>query len=144
MVEPLRHRHTKGAETDMPGLPPLRHTSTLPIVAVHLTGCRSRPIGAVVDPDVSAAPYQRRPRLGPMPHQRVGRSPPGFQTAIQISYRGVKLPSVSAALGGDLPAVRGRFAAGDVAFPRLSSVTRLQRAEPTTDVRLARTPYLGT
>ena len=29
MVEPLRHRQTKGAETDMPGLPPLRHTSTL-------------------------------------------------------------------------------------------------------------------
>jgi len=26
---PLRHRQTKGAETDMLGLPPLRHTSTL-------------------------------------------------------------------------------------------------------------------
>ena len=33
MVEPLRHRQTKGAETDMPGLPPLRHTSTLPVDA---------------------------------------------------------------------------------------------------------------
>ena len=35
MVEPLRHRQTKGAETDMPGLPPLRHTSTLPTCAVR-------------------------------------------------------------------------------------------------------------
>jgi hypothetical protein len=29
MVEPLRHRQTKGAETDMPGLPPPRHIPTL-------------------------------------------------------------------------------------------------------------------
>src|SRR5258708_18520586 len=31
MVGPLRHRQTKGAETDMPGLPPPRHFPTLPI-----------------------------------------------------------------------------------------------------------------
>jgi hypothetical protein len=31
MVGPLRHRQTKGAETDMPGLPPPRHIPTLPI-----------------------------------------------------------------------------------------------------------------
>jgi hypothetical protein len=31
MVEPLRHRQTKGAETDMPGLPPPRHIPTLPV-----------------------------------------------------------------------------------------------------------------
>ena len=30
MVEPLRHRQTKGAETDMPDLPPPRHFPTLP------------------------------------------------------------------------------------------------------------------
>ena len=30
MVEPLRHRQTKGAATDMPGLPPPRHIPTLP------------------------------------------------------------------------------------------------------------------
>jgi hypothetical protein len=30
MVEPLRHRQTKGAETDMPDLPPPRHIPTLP------------------------------------------------------------------------------------------------------------------
>jgi len=30
MVEPLRHRQTKGAATDMPGLPPPRQIPTLP------------------------------------------------------------------------------------------------------------------
>src|SRR5271169_465584 len=30
MVEPLRHRQTKGAATDMPGLLPPRHIPTLP------------------------------------------------------------------------------------------------------------------
>ena len=34
MDEPLRHRQTKGAETDMPGLPPPRHIPTLPFAAV--------------------------------------------------------------------------------------------------------------
>jgi hypothetical protein len=34
MVEPLRHRQTKGAETDMLGLTPPRHTPTLPTPAV--------------------------------------------------------------------------------------------------------------
>jgi len=31
MVEPLRHRQTKGAETDMFDLQPPRHISTLPL-----------------------------------------------------------------------------------------------------------------
>src|SRR5437764_5396210 len=31
IVGPLRHRQTKGAETDMPGLPPPRHIPTLPL-----------------------------------------------------------------------------------------------------------------
>jgi hypothetical protein len=31
MAEPLRHRQTKGAETDMPSLPPPRHIPTLPV-----------------------------------------------------------------------------------------------------------------
>ena len=31
----MRHRQTKGAATDMFGLPPPRHTPTLPIVAIH-------------------------------------------------------------------------------------------------------------
>jgi len=34
MVRLLRHRQTKGAETDMPGLPPRRHIPTLPPKAV--------------------------------------------------------------------------------------------------------------
>src|SRR5712691_6702999 len=34
MVEPLRHRQTKEAATDMFGLKPPRHTSTLPKAAV--------------------------------------------------------------------------------------------------------------
>ena len=36
MVEPpnIRHRQTKGAETDMPGLPPPRHIPTLPSRAI--------------------------------------------------------------------------------------------------------------
>ena len=38
MVEPLRHRQTKGAETDMPGLQPLRHTSTLPLLSLKQLG----------------------------------------------------------------------------------------------------------
>ena len=33
MAEPLRHRQTKGAETDMPSLPPPRHIPTLPMDA---------------------------------------------------------------------------------------------------------------
>jgi hypothetical protein len=33
MAEPVRHRQTKGAETDMLSLPPLRHISTLPRAA---------------------------------------------------------------------------------------------------------------
>jgi hypothetical protein len=50
MVEPLRHRQTKGAETDMPGLPQPRHIPTLRIapvglrVAVLLKLPRSRPL----------------------------------------------------------------------------------------------------
>ena len=34
MVGPLRHRQTKGAETDMPGLPPPRHIPTLPSTVI--------------------------------------------------------------------------------------------------------------
>ena len=36
MVEPLRHRQTKGAATDMPGLPPPRHFPTLPYAVIQL------------------------------------------------------------------------------------------------------------
>jgi hypothetical protein len=44
MADPLRHRQTKGAETDMVDLRPPRHISTLPIAdlrgdAISLTCC---------------------------------------------------------------------------------------------------------
>jgi hypothetical protein len=35
MAEPLRHRQTKEAETDMFSLKPPRHISTLPITSVR-------------------------------------------------------------------------------------------------------------
>jgi hypothetical protein len=38
MVEPLRHRQTKGAATDMPGLLPPRHIPTLPSCAERENG----------------------------------------------------------------------------------------------------------
>jgi hypothetical protein len=38
MVEPIRHRQTKGAATDMFDLKPPRHTSTLPILCIRLAG----------------------------------------------------------------------------------------------------------
>ena len=39
MAEPLRHRQTKGAETDMPSLPPPRHIPTLPRLCENLVIC---------------------------------------------------------------------------------------------------------
>jgi|SRR6516225_4364939 hypothetical protein len=68
----------------------------------------------------------------------------GFIPPNEISYRAMKLPRVSAAFGPLVGAAWGRFAAGGVAFARLSSVTRLQGTEPTTYVRSVRIPYLGT
>ena len=42
MVEPLRHRQTKGAETDMFDLQLPRHISTLPLTTgTHLVGLLS-------------------------------------------------------------------------------------------------------
>ena len=42
MVEPLRHRQTKGAETDMLSLTPPRHVSTLPTPAVRSSAANFR------------------------------------------------------------------------------------------------------
>ena len=42
MAEPLRHRQTKGAETDMPSLPPPRHIPTLPDPVVHFRRAKGR------------------------------------------------------------------------------------------------------
>ena len=49
MVEPLRHRQTKGAETDMPNLPPPRHIPTLPD-AVARSRCREGRLPAKFEP----------------------------------------------------------------------------------------------
>src|SRR5436189_1814059 len=45
MVEPVRHRQTKEAATDMFGLQPPRHISTLPTAAVRPVS-RERPVSA--------------------------------------------------------------------------------------------------
>src|SRR6516162_771196 len=54
MAEPLRHRQTKGAETDMPSLPPPRHIPTLPVDApfqarenVGIVAARGRMLSSV-------------------------------------------------------------------------------------------------
>ena len=60
MVEPLRHRQTKGAETDMPGLQPLRHTSTLPFRTLR---CVSE-IGWESDGGYSIASFGQEKRRG--------------------------------------------------------------------------------
>jgi hypothetical protein len=43
MFEPLRHRHTKGAATDMPDLTPPRHSPTRPIAGLQAAGHSSIP-----------------------------------------------------------------------------------------------------
>jgi hypothetical protein len=95
----VRHRQTKGAATDMLGLQPLRHISTLPAVAVHLAepkvafankqGTRpevDRLIGAVLYPGCHQrrprTPRERRSRIGPMPDHR-SRPLSGFQSALR-------------------------------------------------------------
>ena len=81
-----------------------------------------RLLGAVPDPNVPSAhpqhPRERHPRISPVPHQRPGPArlaDRGFSQSYNISYRGLKLPRVSAALGrselrhgADLPQV-GRY-----------------------------------
>src|SRR5690242_19032840 len=48
MAEPVRHRQTKGAGTDMLDLPPPRHISTLPIVLIF--GTKEFPLGRLRPP----------------------------------------------------------------------------------------------
>ena len=67
MVEPLRHRQTKGAATDMLYLTPPRHISTLPKseVWVHNLEVRFAFSNGLGRPDLSgqlSAMYGRRPR----------------------------------------------------------------------------------
>src|SRR5262245_65869872 len=53
-VEPLRHRQTKGAETDMSDLQQPRHISTLPIASVPQFG----PSPLLAEADISVVPRQ--------------------------------------------------------------------------------------
>jgi hypothetical protein len=53
MVEPLRHRQTKGAETDMLGLTPPRHTPTLPTPAVCGVGTERGVLAAFLGLDAT-------------------------------------------------------------------------------------------
>jgi hypothetical protein len=77
-------------------------------------------LGAVPHPDVIRGhpqhPRERHPRIGPVPHQRLGPALPvdrGFSPPYEISYRGVKPASASAAsrriylrCGAGLPQLR--------------------------------------
>src|SRR6266404_3905265 len=57
MAEPLRHRQTKGAETDMPSLPPPRHIPTLPMDNASILSRRDvRPLSKPTRKEVSPAP----------------------------------------------------------------------------------------
>src|SRR5262245_39719109 len=74
MVEPLRHRQTKGAETDMPSLPPPRHIPTLPVDA---------PFQARENVGIVAARGRRLdPETGRLWLQPTVRSPPSRFLAI--------------------------------------------------------------
>ena len=62
-----------------------------------------RLLGAILKAKVLSGHPQHlreRPCIGPVPHERVGRTcltDQGFSRRYEISYRGVKLPRVSAA-----------------------------------------------
>src|SRR5260370_27160916 len=76
MDEPLRHRQTKGAATDMLGLKPPRHIPTLPIAAL-----RGGYQALDFDPQVLGVPARRR-AVGVACKR--ARSPKRF-SAIQLS-----------------------------------------------------------
>jgi hypothetical protein len=119
MVEPVRHRQTKGAATDMFGLQSLRHISTLPDTAVDLAA--------------PATPWNKRGarrwevysgRSLTRPSPAPPRVPPGLSAPCCVSadwgfspfhkdlYRGLKLSRISAAFGSLVRAATARFATG--------------------------------
>ena len=62
MAQPVRHRQTKGAATDMLSLPPPRHISTLPAPDTCHLRCRHTPHGFhLSDFDTSKRSRDRRP-----------------------------------------------------------------------------------
>src|SRR6266436_1987045 len=78
-VEPVRHRQTKGAATDMFGLQPLRHTSTLPPPRPMLCSPIHNRMPVILDPagfpawlgETSTAPEQLQALLRPFPAERM-------------------------------------------------------------------------
>ena len=73
MVEPLRHRQTKGAETDMPGLPPPRHIPTLPTLATHAVARKRRLRGMRISSGSKAGTAAVGRMKGPSPCREVKR-----------------------------------------------------------------------
>src|SRR5580704_626249 len=79
-AEPLRHRQTKGAETDMLSLTSPRHTATLPIVSKtygppRLQGVLSRSTADQSATTYPASEVSSRPRwryARPGPHKLFG------------------------------------------------------------------------
>src|ERR1700680_4948401 len=102
MVEPLRHRQTKGAETDMPGLPPPRHFPTLPhdrdvaSLAPHRHGQGARGAAKPVrlrSPQLRRAPGHAGRSRGRRTRQRRARpTPASCQAAPSRLPRGYRLP----------------------------------------------------
>src|SRR5271169_6250190 len=71
MAEPLRHRRTKGAETDMPSLPPPRHIPTLPYGSENEKPAHPRDRGRGVL--LASCPYRDRAARTPPPDPPAGR-----------------------------------------------------------------------
>jgi hypothetical protein len=106
------------------------HSRAEPNVALGVDGAARRSsnlIGAVPLQNLPGSHPQhlreRRLRISPVPHERLGPTSltdRGFSQPYEISYRGVKLPMVSAALGALLAAVRGGFCRRWRSLPKVS------------------------
>jgi hypothetical protein len=83
MVEPLRHRQTKGAETDMLDLTPPRHVSTLPTPAVGCAQIALPPDGSCER--VKSTVSERAP--GPMIIRWLKTRPPPKTPYLIASFR---------------------------------------------------------
>jgi len=84
MVEPLRHRQTKGAATDMFYLMPPRHISTLPFSTEMACPCHvCFPPDSDHSADIWGGPFRAISELGPALFNRFGsahRAPGSIDT----------------------------------------------------------------
>ncbi len=80
MARLLRHRQTKGAETDKPALPPPRHIPTSPKTAVPVTLRQALPLGAKQTGSAKKptfrALFRRNFKLSQLPGRRHGTPRP--------------------------------------------------------------------